>query len=322
MVSRSFLRRTQRWLAATAVLPLVLLCSAAGWANPVVVLVSGQSAAYSEMLDSLNGELRRAPAVRSATGVWGTSGWDGVLATVSPASTQIVVAVGASATRAALDAVDPRIPILAVLLPRSTYETVNQSIRPAGSRRLSALYLDQPLARQFNLVVQALPQAARVGVVLGPESGREAERLESLAEGRNLAIAVERIARDSALYPALQKALGTSDVFLALPDPYVVNAETAQNLLLTSFRQRVPVIGFSAAYVRAGALAAVYSTPAQVGTEAGEMVRQFQRTQALPPPRYPRLFSVMVNRQVASSLSIAVPDEAVLLERLQRAERE
>ena len=72
--------------------------------------------------------------------------------------------------------------------------------------------------------------------------------------------------------------------------------------------------------MRAGALAAVFSTPRQIGLEAGQLIRQYQRTGNLPPPRYARNFSVAVNRQIAETLGLAVADEAALVQRLQQLE--
>jgi len=40
------------------------------------------------------------------------------------------------------------------------------------------------------------------------------------------------------------------------------------------------------------------------------------KTLALPPPQYPKYFSVGVNYQVARSLGLAIEDEAALLQRI------
>jgi putative ABC transport system substrate-binding protein len=292
------------------------------WANNVVILLSGQGTSYSELLESLQVETRKSQTLRSGVGTWGTASWDSSLSSISYGTTQLLIAVGSNATRAALESTDNRIPILCILLPKSTYEALLATTKMnSGTRRISAIYLDQPLFRQLDLIRQALPKSSRLGIVLGPESARDAERLQILSEARGLTLTVERAQRDTALYPALQRALADTDVLLALPDPYVSNPETAQNVLLTSFRQRVPVIGFSAAYVRAGALAAVFSSPAQIGTEAGEIARQVYRGQVLGAAKYPRYFSVTINRQVANSLNLSLEDETTLRERLQKLER-
>ena len=315
------LRQQPHRLALAAVLWLGVAVPA--WANTIAVLMSGRGAAYNEVLDSLQAELKKSPGLRTAVAALDAQGREPSLSGLLAGDAQLLVTVGANAARAALNSPDVRVPILCVLLPRSTFESLQGAARPAPSgRRVSAIYLDQPLSRQVELIRQALPGSNRIGVVVGPESARDAERLQSLAEGRSLSLLAERASRDTELYPALQRALGSADVLLALPDPYIINAETAQNLLITSFRLRVPVIGFSAAYVRAGALAAVFSSPVQIGAEAGDMARQVARGQGLPAPKYPRHFSVAVNRQVARSLDLAVEDETVLRERLMRLERD
>ena len=293
------------------------------WANNIVILVSGQGSSYTELLESLQTEIRKTPNIRISTATWGTTGWESSLNNIIYGSTQLLIAVGSNATRVALESTDTRIPVLCILLPKSTYEAMLVTAKINSSqRRISAIYLDQPLSRQLDLIKQALPKNNRLGVVLGPESSRDTDRLQILAEARGLTLTLERAQRDSALYPALQRALADTDVFLAVPDPYVINPETAQNVLLTSFRQRVPVIGFSAAYVRAGALAAVFSSPAQIGTEAGEIARQVYRGQPLGAAKYPKYFSVAINRQVANSLNLVLEEEATLREKLQKQDRE
>ena len=79
-------------------------------------------------------------------------------------------------------------------------------------------------------------------------------------------------------------------------------------------------VGFFEAHRIAGTSAAAGEV--QIGAEAGDMARQVARGQGLPAPKYPRHFSVAVNRQVARSLDLAVEDETVLRERLMRLERD
>ena len=116
----------------------------------------------------------------------------------------------------------------------------------------------------------------------------------------------------------MRDLLENSDVLLSLPDPLVFNSGTIHHLLVATYHQKIPVIGFSRAFVEAGALLAVYSTPAQTGRQAAEIVQQVLRTpvRALPPPQYPKYFAIAVNRRVAASLGLEVPDEQTLLNRL------
>ena len=84
----------------------------------------------------------------------------------------------------------------------------------------------------------------------------------------------------------------------------------SSDLLLTSYRYQKPVFGFSQSYVRAGALAAVYSSSKQLAKQAAEIaIKSQQAPGVLPPPQVPKYFSVVVNYQVARSLNLQVADE-------------
>jgi ABC-type uncharacterized transport system substrate-binding protein len=107
---------------------------------------------------------------------------------------------------------------------------------------------------------------------------------------------------------------------MAIPDPLIYNRETAQPILLTSYRHQKPVFGYSQSYVRAGALAAVYSSAKQIAKQAVEITLKAQAAGALPPPQVPKYFSVMVNPQVARSLNIPLMDEEELQKKMLRLE--
>jgi hypothetical protein len=289
----------------------LLLWAVAAQAVPldVAVVSGGEGGAYAEVVETLRAEL----------------GGDARITEVSwqqpdvPAQAEVVVAIGVKAFQA-VAAGDVHQPVLGVLIPRSTFEKIiRQTARAQEGRHFSAVYLDQPLARQLELVRQVLPGSARVGAVFGPDSRQLRNALEAEAERVGIKLRAERVASDEDLYPALQRVLEDSDLLLALPDPLVFNSGTIQSIMLTGYRYRLPVIGFSVAYVKAGALAAVYSTPTQLAHQAAELLRQYRGE--LPPPQYPRYFNVNSNAHVARSLGIHLPDEAVLLEKMMRAER-
>lgn len=305
------------WLCAC----MALLATATAHANPVTLLLSAQGGGYTEVADAIQAELRKVPGLRVVTIVAGTPGSEDT-PTPAPGAQPMTIAVGTRAMQSALRGAEARGLLLSVLVPRSSYEALTSGLKPAESRRVTAVHLDQPFGRQLELIRQMLPGMNRVGIVLGPESTRDADRLQAAADARGLRLTIERANRDSELFPALQRVMADSDVFLAVPDARVVNADTAQNLLLTSFRLRAPVVAWSAGYVRAGALAAVFTTPAQAGTQAGELARSLLRGAPVPPPQYPKSFTVSINRQLARSLGLEIDDEALVRERMQRNDRE
>jgi hypothetical protein len=70
------------------------------------------------------------------------------------------------------------------------------------------------------------------------------------------------------------------DALLAVPDPLVFNSQTAANILAAAYRRRIPLIGFSPAYTRAGALVSLYSTPDQIGFAAAKYCARRSRPNA------------------------------------------
>ena len=234
---------------------------------------------------------------------------------------QWVVAVGIAALRdiQELFADDPTPPpLLAVMVPRLAFE---RAADPARLRAglLSAVFLDQPSARQVELAQLAIPSLRGLGVLMGGESKAHASALEKAARERGVQLVARQVAADG-LFLALQALLPEVDALLALPDPSVFNSQTVANILAATYRRRIPLIGFSPAYARAGALVSLYSTPEQIGTRGGEVLRQSFVLRSLPSPQWPREFKVTVNQDVARSLELRL-DEAHLVEALRQKER-
>jgi ABC-type uncharacterized transport system substrate-binding protein len=135
---------------------------------------------------------------------------------------------------------------------------------------------------------------------------KEINTLRMLAKARRLELNERSPGSASSLHASLQELMQGSDVLLALPDVEIYNTSTIRNILLATYRSKVPLIGFSPAYVRAGALCAVFSTPAQIASQSLAIIRDYAETRALPAPQYAKEFEVSVNEQVARSLGLNI----------------
>ena len=299
-------QRRLLWLCAAA----WLLCGAALAQTPLavarVVIVSSDTApAYAQAAQALTDSLVRQGVPRVQISQSFASEQALRLQSGQTLRPAVFVTLGSEAAQVLL-AGKVQAPVLCALLPRRSFERLLRSHGRVMSSQLSTIYLDQPLARQLMLIRLALPQASRLGVLLGPESLANAPDLRAFAGvfGVSLSEAVIRQVED--LSTGLPALLENSDVLLALADPLVFNSSTIQNILLSSFRARVPMVAFSPAYVRAGALLALYTTPEQAGQQAAEQVWQVLQGKPLPDhPIEPNDFEVGVNAHVARSLGMA-----------------
>ena len=283
----------------------------------ILVVLSDTTAPYVELTQVLRASLEKRDLVKNFQTV--QVGQLSELPARLPSDLWITVGVKAAE---AVAGANVAVPTFNLLIPRQSFESLP---RGAGKNLVSALYLDQPMVRQLQLIKAALPARDNVGVLLGPASQDRLRELQASARQSHMKLKVELVNAEEQLLPALKKVLADSDVLLAVPDPLVFNRDTAQNVLLTSYRAKAPLFAFSKSYVTAGALAAVYSTPAQIGQQAGEIIQRYLQVGGgtLPPSQYPEYFSVSVNYQVARSLGLVLDDEATLLERIKvSAERE
>ena len=170
-------------------------------------------------------------------------------------------------------------------------------------------------------IKRAFPEHRRVGVLLGPQTQPLLASLQRAAGTHGLQVqASPAVTSPESLYPALKTVLVDTQLILALPDASIFNATSLQNILLTTYRARVPLVAFSSAYVKAGAVLALYSTPTQIARRAAEMVRAWQAGRGLPPPQAAREFAVAINAKVAASLGLSLDDATLIAEDLRRLE--
>lgn len=302
---------------------LLFLFSALLWlgtchAQKVLIVEGVGSAGFAQASSACVRALGVAGIGASDIGVLSVGALGGYNAVGEPP--RLVITLGGESLAAALKWMHPRSAVLAGLVPRSAFES---AVKEAGKRSgptLSAVYLDQPLARQVDAIRLVFPGAKNVGVVFGPESLSTQAAVTSTLRSRGLDVLAAQAGLGVSVFSALKSALESVDVFFALADPQVFNSTTIANILLTTYSAQVPVVAFSPAYVKAGALMAIYSAPSQIGTELGTLAGGFFQAGSLPTPRYPNDFEIVVNTSVARSLGISV-DPAAVTERLRRTEK-
>ena len=223
-------------------------------------------------------------------------------------NSELVIALGVKALEAA-SMLKHTTPVLGIYTPLPIFNQIlANSKRELGN--FSAIVLDQPYWRQLALIKAVLPETKKVGVLLGSASSQYLEVLRDEADELGLTLVDENVSNEADLITKLKKLLDSTEAMLAIPDRSIYSRETAESILLTSYRHQKPMFGYSQSYVKAGALASVYSNTKQLAKQAVEIAIQSQAaSNQLPSPQIPKYFSVAVNQQVAHSLNIAITDE-------------
>lgn len=220
-------------------------------------------------------------------------------------ATGLVVGVGMKAATAVAASKAPA--VLNVLIPSSGHDKLLRDFpQRAHSKTFSAIFMDQPMERQARLIKAMLPRARRVGIMFDSFPPDDLAMLKQRVAKHGLSLHEQIIGPNTSLYAALQALLQNSEVLLALPDDTVYNSSTIRNILLATYRSGVPLIGFSPGYVKAGALGAVFSTPAQIVEQAASAIQQYGEIRTLPAAQHPQIFEVATNEQVARSLGLNI----------------
>lgn len=275
----------------------------------VVIVSSERSEAYAVASQAVISELVRA-------GISKAEVLDILASEIQEAGSlnpRLFIALGSESANVMAN-LETRVPVLCALLPRASFERALVANGRRASSQFSAVFLDQPLGRQLDLIQLALPQMRRVGVLWGVESINQAPVLKAKAQARGMELVEATVGRDEVVFDGLKTVLDRSDVLLAIPDPNIYNSSGIQNLLLSSFRARIPMVAFAPAYVRAGALMALHVTPLQIGQQVGVMARGVLQGKSLPPtPVYSQSFNISVNEHVARSLGLKLDVEDLQL---------
>jgi len=301
------------------VIVLALLCpweSIADRSIPVALLASARSALYEQFITAYRQALESRRDITITTHYLdddrfssGEIGQD----------TALLVTIGSRPAGFASEKLS-HIPVLNTLIPESSFDALDG--RPDCSRR-SAIFIDQPVRRQARLAELLYPDAHTYGILLGPTSRRRQQEINALRLPGNIHIQSLVLTQEPGKAPDTLPLLKQSDLLLAINDPLVLNRESAKWLLYEAYEQQIPVIGFSLAYVHAGAAASVFSEPGQMGTQAAEITRHWldKGMRCLPAPQYSKYFRVAVNRSVNASLGGRDLDGTALVRSIRSGEK-
>lgn len=240
----------------------------------------------------------------------------GRLSASNLADTRLIITLGSQAARRTLQ-LSPRQRIIHSLIPASTQQNLPA---PSPNGTASSLVLDQPASRQIALLRLALPDWRRIALLGSTADDPRIQGLETEARTRRMEVRQAQVGNERDLYPALQRVLIEPAILIATPDTQIFNSFTVQNVLLTAYRNRSPVLGFSAAYVRAGALLGLYSTPTQIGLQTADIAIRAVRGGELPAVQHPSHFEVGININVARSLGLNLDSAEALTAALMQEE--
>ena len=212
------------------------------------------------------------------------------------------LALGAAALQAAVDArLDA--PVVSLFASRQAYERTTSAAPNAWA---TAIFGEPAPAQQMRLIASLYGREVVVGVLISEQSGFIEPVLRDAATASGLRLEVARVRQDTGLTRALNQ-FGSAAVVLIQPDTALYSQTSLRELLESSYRRRLPIIGFSAALVAAGTLASAFTNVPDTLPQLDGVLDQIAAGR-LPNPGYPIYWRVAVNDSVARSLDVVAND--------------
>ena len=154
-----------------------------------------------------------------------------------------------------------------------------------------------------------MPGQRNIGVLFNPaENQGRIDEATRAAKDMGLNLHARRVETPKDLPAALESLSNRADVLWGVADQVVLNPQTVRPILLFSLHNRIPFVGLSATWVKAGALYALDRDYGDIGRQCAEMaVKILQGTAPRSiAPAPPRKVVYSVNMKTARILKLDI----------------
>lgn len=185
-----------------------------------------------------------------------------ILENVKKQGTNLLLTLGSLATSAALNNASEIPTIAGLVLDENEIKKGNNA---------TGVVLGFPVETQLQWIRRVLPDSRAVGIVHSPKTLEKVESAEKVAQTMGLKLYARQVETPSDIPGALEYLAKHVDVLWGLADEVVFTSQTAERILLVSFQSRIPLVGISSAWVKAGALYSLDWDYADIGSQCAEM---------------------------------------------------
>lgn len=259
-------------------------------------LVTGFKRRLEQRGGRITGEVQLPPA---------PAGGSAALAGMHIRSSDVVLVIGSEAL-AAVQRLDGNPNVIAAL-------AFDRAVADGG--HVTGVGLDFPIEKQLQLLRRILPDGVhRAGIVFSPaHNARQIQLIQEAGRAAGLEILTRPVTAPSEIPQALASLATTADVLWGVADDLVITPETARSILLFSLRNRVPLIGLSSAWVRAGALIALERDYADIGAQCAEQAARLLAGEPITAvrPEAPRRALYVINQRTAEQMNIRFSAETL-----------
>ena len=233
---------------------------------------------------------------------------DDRLAEIKKKSPQLFVTLGSAAT-AQLAKVVKETPVVFCMALNPTASGFIRSMNSSGNN-LTGASLDIPPQIQFEALRSIVPTAKKLGVVYNPQ---ETEVVVSQAKRAAKEIGLDLIgapvASGEKVPEALRSLEKSVDALWSVADGTAFSSGSMETFFLHTLRNKIPFMGLSPAFVKAGALMALSVDYQEVGAQCGGLATRVLAGEYpwTLPITTPQKVTLHINLKTAETIGLKIP---------------
>ena len=270
------------------------LTAAGGARTPAVAVVTTAGVeAYAQTLEGIRDQL---PDVQ----IWDARDEAHLRENLNKQVVTLAVAVGSDAS-----AVLRRLAPAQVVLVNSV--ALEWEVEHGGTPELykATVTIDLPPGVLINELKRLFPGKRRIGMIRGPmQTAASVRAFEQAARQSGFTVEVLTCGDPRDLLERFLQFKSRADLVWCPPNPNLYTTATLKPLLVASLTNRLPIIGFSEQFVRAGALFGGSADFVEVGRQTAELALRIARNEPVPAHQDARKFRFAYNERVARLLGV------------------
>ena len=185
------------------------------------------------------------------------------------------------------------------------------SVIGADTKNVTGASMNVPVEQPIRLFKQLGPQIKRIGVIFNKNrTGYLVRQAQVVAREEGLELVTREISSAKEVIGALESFQDGIDALWIVPDEMTLSQAVVQQMLLFSYRKRIPLLGLSDRHAQMGALFSLsFASGEDIGRQAGELAQAILTGRAasgVPPTNARKLF-LTVNLKAAQKLGLEVP---------------
>ncbi len=189
------------------------------------------------------------------------------------------------------------------------------SVLGADSKNVTGASMNVPVEQPIRLFKQLGPQVKRIGVIFNRNrTGYLVRQAQAVAREEGLELVTREVSSPKEVVAALESLQDGIDALWIVPDETTLSQAVVQQMLLFSYRKRIPLLGLSDRHAQMGAVFALsFASGEDIGRQAGELAQAILsgRAPSGVPYTNARKVYLTVNLKAAQKLGLEIP-QAIL----------